>query len=85
MSNRHFVKCRGFGCHWSGLLSPDCTADFTDGWAETGAIVVFQCPSCKQNWRARVVGGKVKPLPMDDSENALDWLMWPPLEIGVGD
>jgi hypothetical protein len=85
MSNTHLVKCRQFGCHWSGLLSPNGVAGFTDACAHTGAVVVFRCPCCQQEWRARVIGGKVKPLSMDDSENGLEWMVWPPLEIGVGD
>jgi hypothetical protein len=85
MLNAHLVKCRQFGCHWSGLLSPNCAADSTGEFVHTGTIVVFQCPCCQQEWRARVLGGRVKPLPMDDVENGLEWMMWPPLEIGVGD
>jgi len=85
MLNAHLVKCRQFGCHWSGLLSPSCAVDSTSIFAHTDTIVVFQCPWCRQEWRARVLGGNVKPLPMEDSEDGLEGMVWPPLEIGVCD
>jgi hypothetical protein len=85
MLNAHLVKCRQFGCHWSGLLCPRYDADSTGAFEHMDTIVVFQCPWCRQEWRARILGGNVKPLPMEDSEDGLDWMVWPPLEIGVCD
>jgi hypothetical protein len=32
----------------------------------TTPIAVFECPSCHQTWRARVVGDDVVPLPLDE-------------------
>ena len=85
MLKSHHVQCRQFGCHWSGLLSTRSSADFAHCLEASDSIVVFQCPRCRQEWYARVVGERVIPLPLDESEDTLEWRAWPPLEIGVGD
>ena len=85
MSNLHLVKCRQFGCHWSGLLSPRRDTDCISVHEPIGAIVVFRCPCCQQEWHARVLGGQVKPLRMFDFDEDFDTVVWPPIEMGVGD
>jgi hypothetical protein len=34
-------------------------------------VVVFQCPQCEKQWRARVVGDDVVTLPLESREKAL--------------
>jgi hypothetical protein len=29
-------------------------------------VAVFHCPKCERDWRARVVGDDVTPLPLED-------------------
>lgn len=72
----YLVKCPQFGCGWSGELAPSGVAE---AWSVFEPVVAFECPCCEQEWRARVVGDRVRSLP--------DWgpVRWPPLEIGVGD
>jgi hypothetical protein len=33
--------------------------------------IVFQCPSCERQWRARIVGDDAVPLPADEKVSSL--------------
>lgn len=81
MLTGYLVKCPRVRCHWFGELpaNPD-----PEAWREPDAnvpIVIFECPRCHQEWRARVIGNDVEALPSesaDDLEPAL-------FDLGDGD
>jgi hypothetical protein len=84
MSDSYLVKCPQFGCGWTGVLpGQNCDADSWHDLEPTLAIIAFECPSCKLEWRARIIGARAKPL-CDDGDD-MGAKEWPPLEIGVGD
>jgi hypothetical protein len=71
MLTSYRVKCPHLGCNWTGSLLPSGdTRAFTGALPSTN-LVVFQCPECQGQWRARVVGDDVKPLPLD--QVAVPW------------
>ena len=84
MSSIYLVKCPHVGCDWFGILP--CSAENECGGesAANVSLVVFQCPGCRQEWRARVIGDDVESLPLDDRNDELDLVTWPPQELGVG-
>ncbi len=66
MLTSYLVACPHLGCGWSGSLLP-CRD--TDAWkysTPTTAVAAFECPQCHGEWRARIVGDDVVPLPVDD-------------------
>jgi hypothetical protein len=66
MLTSYMVKCPHFGCDWFGSLLPNQNTDSWRGSVPTTPIAVFECPQCHREWRARVVGDDVKPLPAED-------------------
>ena len=66
MLTSYLVKCPHFNCGWFGSLLPSRDTDSWRGSVPTTPIAVFECPHCQQNWRARVVGDDIVPLPLDD-------------------
>jgi hypothetical protein len=61
MLTSYWVRCPHGACHWSGSLLPQKT-DTWHGAQAVVEVVVFQCPHCQAEWRARVVGDDVVPL-----------------------
>ncbi len=72
MLTSYLVKCPRVGCGWFGSLLPNRDTDSWRGPMPTVAVAVFECPSCRQEWRARVVGDDVVPLPVEDLEMAVN-------------
>ena len=85
MSERHLVKCPHLGCDWAGSLPGSPDADSWRGLATNVLIVTFLCPRCQQEWQARVIGDDVESLPLVDGDDEMEPMVWPPLDIGVGD
>lgn len=84
MSTGYLVKCPHAHCNWFGELpaQPD-----PDAWREpvmTIPLVVFECPRCGKEWRARVIGNDIEALPVESAEE-LEPLAWPTVDLGVGD
>jgi hypothetical protein len=78
MLTSYLVSCPHEGCKWFGSLLPLSTAEAWHGTAPIPGVVVFQCPQCHSEWRARIVGDDVKPLPPDQvgamlSRPEADW------------
>ena len=70
MLTSYLVKCPHPGCNWSGSLLPQGDTRLFQGALPTANLVVFQCPRCEGQWRARVVGDDVKPLPLEQTATA---------------
>jgi hypothetical protein len=85
MSSEYDVKCPHVNCGWSGHLLP---ISDVESWAVVepdGAILVFECPVCLNEWRARIRDGEVEALDLDDASLEMEPMVWPPVDIGVGD
>jgi len=63
MLTSYLVKCPHFGCDWFGSLFPRRDVETWHGLYPNSPVVVFQCPQCLGEWRARLVGDDVEPLP----------------------
>jgi hypothetical protein len=66
MLTSYLVKCPHFNCNWSGSLLPSRDTDSWRGPVPTTSTAVFECPQCRQSWKAKVVGDDVVPLPLDE-------------------
>jgi hypothetical protein len=66
MLTSYLVKCPHALCGWFGSLLPCRDTDSWRGSIPTTSVAVFECPKCHQNWRARVVGDDVVPIPEDE-------------------
>ena len=63
MLTSYLVRCPG--CGWFGSLLP---SQNQDSWREavpTISVAVFSCPECQQEWRGKIQGDDVIPLPPD--------------------
>lgn len=67
MLTSYLVTCPHFDCNWSGSLLPSRDTDSWKGSIPTTPVAVFVCPECNREWRARVVGDDVEPLPRVDA------------------
>jgi len=67
MMTSYMVHCPHPGCRWFGSLLPRNGLDAWTGPKPTRVIVVFQCPECGGEWRARIVGDDVVPLPLGEA------------------
>ena len=85
MLTRYFVECPHVGCGWLGFLEISPETARPRGLCVNVSVVAFQCPSCQQEWRARAIGNDVEALPLDGLDAELDPVMWPPIDLGVGD
>jgi hypothetical protein len=65
MLTSYLVTCPHDGCHWFGSLLPSDDPEAWRGSVPTRSEVVFRCPQCHGEWRARVVGDDVVPLPLE--------------------
>ena len=66
MLTSYLVKCPHFGCNWFGSLLPSRDTDSWKGSIPTASVAVFHCPQCERDWRAKVKGDDVVPLPLDE-------------------
>jgi hypothetical protein len=67
MLTSYLVACPHVGCNWSGSLLPCRNTDAWTSLIPTTSIAVFQCPRCDREWRGRIVGDDVKPLPVEEA------------------
>jgi hypothetical protein len=65
MLTSYLVTCPHSSCRWFGSLLPRTGSDAWHGADPIRGVVVFQCPKCQGEWRARVVGDDVVPLPLE--------------------
>ena len=66
MLTSYLVKCPHTGCDWFGSLLPRDNTDSWCGAVPTVPVAVFECPQCHGEWRARVRGDDVVPLPLEE-------------------
>ena len=67
MLTSYLVKCPHADCGWSGSLLPNRDTDSWRGCAPSIDIASFECPRCRGEWRARIVGDDVFPLPLEEA------------------
>lgn len=65
MLTSYVVRCPHSNCRWFGSLLPAAKVAAWHGTIATKPEVMFRCPQCQAEWRARVVGDDVKPLPLE--------------------
>jgi hypothetical protein len=65
MLTSYMVKCPRQECGWFGSALPRSNADSWHGAVPTVNETRFQCPRCRHEWRARVRGDEVEPLPVN--------------------
>ncbi len=70
MLTSYLVRCPQAGCGWRGSLLPSRDKDSWRHSVPTVPIAVFECPKCRHEWRAQIVGDDVKPLPQESLEPA---------------
>jgi hypothetical protein len=66
MLTSYMVKCPHVGCRWFGSLLPRNDVDSWRGQPSKSLVLVFECPRCHEEWRARLVGDDVAPLPHEE-------------------
>jgi hypothetical protein len=66
MLTDYMVSCPYPGCRWSGSLLPSRNRDAWLSATPTTREVVFQCPRCRREWYAALIGDDVRPLPLDE-------------------
>jgi hypothetical protein len=62
----YLVHCPHEGCGWRGSLFAKGNRE---GWrpaVPTTREIVFECPRCHGEWRARIVGEDAIPLPLEE-------------------
>lgn len=59
MLTSYLVKCPHPGCDWFGSLLPERPAGGFGGPVLKPSEVLFQCPQCLGEWRARKAGDDV--------------------------
>jgi hypothetical protein len=62
MLTDYLVHCPHTGCNWKGCLFPEGGREAWRPAAPTQNKIAFRCPSCKQQWHARIVGEDAIPL-----------------------
>jgi hypothetical protein len=65
MLTSYWVTCPHAGCKWSGTLLPLTDTQAFRPALPTTRTIMFQCPRCAGQWRGRVVGDDVIPLPLE--------------------
>jgi hypothetical protein len=65
MKTSYLVRCPHPDCHHFGSLLPCAKIDAWHGEISAMPAVMFRCPKCKREWRARMVGEDVRPLPLE--------------------
>jgi hypothetical protein len=67
MLTSYWVACPHADCHWSGSLLPLSDVDAWHDVAPVRGVVVFQCPNCQGEWRGKIIGDDVVPLPLQQT------------------
>lgn len=67
MLTSYLVKCPHMDCGWAGSLLPSRDTDSWRGPVPTTPVASFECPQCHGEWRARIVGDDVVPLPLEEA------------------
>ena len=62
MLTDYIVHCPHAGCGWSGPLFPQGDREDFRPALPCCHDVVFECPRCRNEWAAEVIGDDVKPL-----------------------
>ena len=65
MLTSYLVKCPHFDCNFFGSMLPSRNADSWKGSVPNVKVAVFDCPQCGREWKARVKGDDVEPLPLE--------------------
>jgi hypothetical protein len=66
MLTDYMVTCPHAGCRWSGSLLPSRNRDAWLTAIPRTNEIVFECPRCHREWRAKLVGDDVHPLPLNE-------------------
>jgi hypothetical protein len=66
MLTSYLVKCPNADCRWFGSLLPRQDLEAWRTASPHRSEASFQCPKCHGEWRARVVGDDVFPLPQPE-------------------
>ncbi len=66
MLTSYLVRCPFPTCDWFGSLLPIQDTDSWRGSVPTTPVATFECPQCRHQWRARVQGDDVLPLPPEE-------------------
>ncbi len=66
MLTSYQVHCPYRGCGWGGSLLPSQNQDSWRGAVPATNMAVFDCPECHRQWRARIQGDDVVPLPENE-------------------
>jgi hypothetical protein len=63
MLTSYLVACPQLGCGWRGSLIPYRDMEAWNPSKPNQKVGVFHCPKCNGEWRGRIVGDDVYPLP----------------------
>jgi len=63
MLTDYLVRCPHANCSWHGCLFPKGNRDAWKPAVPTAREVTFECPRCRGQWRARLVGDDAIVLP----------------------
>ena len=69
MLTSYLVRCPHADCRWFGSLMPEAKVEAWHGTIPVQPQVRFRCPKCRGEWRARMVGEDVRPLPLEKVAN----------------
>jgi hypothetical protein len=59
MLTDYMVTCPQAGCRWSGSLLPSRNRDAWLSALPATTMVVFQCPRCRREWTAHLIGDEL--------------------------
>ncbi len=71
MLTSYLVKCPHLGCDWFGSLLPARRPEAYHGAPLNPKEVLFRCPQCQGEWRARKVGDDVVTVALEESPVAV--------------
>jgi hypothetical protein len=66
MLTDYMVKCPHPDCRWTGSLLPSRNREAWLSAAPKTREVVFECPRCRREWHAQLVGEDVRNLPLEE-------------------
>jgi hypothetical protein len=64
MLTDYAAHCPHEGCGWRGYLFPQGNRDDSKAAQPSQREIMFACPRCKREWRARIVGDDAVNLPL---------------------
>jgi hypothetical protein len=65
MLTDYLVHCPHEGCNWRGSLFPKGNREAWRPATPTQNRIVFECPRCRREWHARIVGEDAIALPLE--------------------